>query len=283
MKDKIQLFQNQKVRSLWDEKAEKWWLSVVDVVRVLTDGDYQSARKYWKVLKGRLIKEGADQLVTNCYQLKMRAEDGRQRLTDVMDTEQVLRLIQSIPSKKAEPFKLWLARVGSERIDESIDPELLINRAIHGYRRLGYSEDWINLRLQSIDIRKSLTDEWDKSGVKEGLEYAVLTDLMTKTWSGMTTREYKNHKDLKKENLRDNMTNLELVINMLAEASATELSTNAQPKTPIESAKIAVKGATVAKNAREDIERQGGKVISSGNAKNLGMRGSKLLDEKEQK
>jgi hypothetical protein len=212
--------------------------------------------------------------------LKLRAPDGKMRLTDVADTAQILRLIQSIPSKKAEPFKLWLARVGSERIDETIDPELSINRAIQNYRRLGYSENWINQRIKSIEVRKALTDEWDKSGVKEGLEYAVLTDLMTKTWSGMTTREYKNHKDLKKENLRDNMTNLELVINMLAEAGATELSTNAQPQTPIESAKIAVKGATVAKNARQDIERQGGKVINSGNAKSLGMRESKLIGKK---
>ncbi|MDR1032643.1 MAG: Bro-N domain-containing protein [Candidatus Nomurabacteria bacterium] len=279
MKNKVQLFQQQQVRSIWDEENEKWWFAILDVVAVLTEST--NPQVYWRVLKKRLADEG-NETVTNCNSLKMRAADGKMRLTDVADTEQILRLIQSIPSKKAEPFKLWLAKVGSERIDETIDPELSIDRAVHSYRRLGYSEDWINLRLQSIDIRKSLTDEWGKSGVKEGLEYAVLTDLMTKTWSGMTTREYKNHKDLKKENLRDNMTNLELVINMLAEASATELSTNSQPQTPIESAKIAVKGATVAKNARQDIERQGGKVISSKNAKGLGMRNSKLIGDEGQ-
>jgi hypothetical protein len=276
VRDKTQLFEERQVRSVWGEENEKWWFSVLDVVAILTDQlDYAKTRNYWKWLKNKLISEGS-QLVSNTNQLKLTAPDGKKRLTDVMDTEQIFRLIQSIPSKKAEPFKLWLARVGRERIDESIDPELSINRAIQSYRRLGYSENWINLRLQSIDIRKHLTDEWDKSGVKEGLEYAVLTDLMTKTWSGMTTREYKRHKDLKKENLRDNMTNLELVINMLAEASATELSTNFQPQTLNESTDIAVKGATVAKNARTDIERQGGKVISPKNAKSLDLRGNNL-------
>jgi hypothetical protein len=278
MKNDIKLFENMQIRRAWDEMNEKWWFSVLDVVAVLTEqADYAKARNYWKWLKNKLISEGS-QLVSNTNQLKLRAQDGKMRLTDVADAEQVFRLIQSIPSKKAEPFKLWLAKVGSERIDETIDPELSINRAIQNYRRLGHSEDWINQRIKTIEVRKALTDEWDKSGVKEGLEYAALTDLMTKTWSGMTTREYKNHKDLKKENLRDNMTNLELVINMLAEVSATELSTNAQPQTPIESAKIAVKGATVAKNAREDIERQGGKVISAKNAKSLGVR-TKSIDK----
>ncbi|MDR3125477.1 MAG: Bro-N domain-containing protein [Candidatus Nomurabacteria bacterium] len=277
MKDKVRIFQKHQVRSVWDEENEKWWFSVVDVVRILTDGDYQSARKYWKVLKGRLAKEGAHQLVTNCYQLKMIAEDGRRRLTDVADTEQILRLIQSIPSKKAEPFKLWLARVGRQRIDEAQDPELTINRAIHEYRTLGYDEDWINLRLQSIQVRKDLTDEWDKSGVNEGLEYAFLTDLMYKTWAGMNSREYKKLKNLKQESLRDNMTNLELVINMLAEASATEISSVSQPQGLNESAVAAQKGATVARNARHDIEQQGGKVISGENAKSLGARKSKLI------
>jgi hypothetical protein len=276
MRTKLQLFEQRQVRSVWDEENEKWWFSVLDVVAVLTEST--NPQVYWRVLKKRLTDEG-NETVTSCNGLKMRAPDGKMRLTDVMDTEQILRLIQSIPSKKAEPFKLWLARVGSERIDESIDPELSIDRAIQNYRRLGYSENWINQRIKAIEVRrKALTDEWDKSGVQRGQEYAVLTDLMTKTWSGMTTREYKNHKDLKKENLRDNMTNLELVINMLAEASATELSTNLQPQTPNDSADIAVKGATVAKNARQDIERQGGKVISSKNAKSLGMRNSKLID-----
>jgi hypothetical protein len=270
MKNKIQLFQKQSVRSVWDEENEKWWFSIVDIVRVLTDGDYQSARKYWKVLKGRLIKEGADQLVTNCYQLKMKAEDGKQRLTDVADTEQLLRLIQSIPSKKAEPFKMWLAKVGRERIDEVQDPELTVNRLIREYRALGYSEDWINLRLQSIQIRKGLTDEWDKSGVEEGFEYAILTDLMYKTWADMNTKEYKRHKGLKKENLRDNMTDAELVLNMLAEVSARDISIEEQPASKDASARIAKRGANVAKNARTQLESETGKkVISPKNADDL--------------
>jgi len=273
MKNKIQLFEGSKVRTLWDEETEKWWFSVVDIVAVLTTSDYQTARKYWKVLKRRLEAEG-NETVTNCYQLKMLAPDGKMRLTDAADTEQILRLIQSIPSKKAEPFKLWLARTGRERIDESIDPELSIERAILNYRRLGYSENWINQRIKSIEVRKALTDEWDKAGVKQGDEYAFLTDLMTKTWSGMTTRQYKKHKNLKKENLRDNMTNLELIINMLSEASATELSVKSEPKNLEESAVVAQKGANVAKNARLEIEQQGGTVISRKNAKQLGQRQS---------
>jgi hypothetical protein len=204
-KNKINLFEQQQVRTVWDEPNEKWWFSVVDVVAALTDADYQQARKYWKVLKGRLAAEG-NETVTNCYQLKLPAPDGKMRLTDVADTEQILRLIQSIPSKKAEPFKMWLAKVGSERIDESIDPELSIDRAIQGYRRLGYSEDWINPRIKTIEVRKALTDEWDKSGVKRDKEYASLTDLMSQTWSGMTTGAYKRHKGLTKENLRDNIS-----------------------------------------------------------------------------
>ena len=223
-----------------------------------------------------------NELVTNCYQLKLLAPDGKMRLTDVIDTEQILRLIQSIPSPKAEPFKMWLAQVGRERIDETIDPEISIDRAILNYRRLGYSENWINQRIKSIEVRKALTDEWDKAGVKQGKEYALLTDLMTKTWSGMTTKQYKQHKNLKKENLRDNMTNLELIINMLAEATTTELSTKNNPQNLQESAVVAHKGANVAKNARLEIEQQGGKVISSQNAKQLGNRNKQnILPENE--
>jgi hypothetical protein len=284
----IKLFEEKKVRTVWDEEQEKWWFSVVDIVAVLTDSDYQTARKYWKVLKGRLTDEGCNlftnqqnnELVTNCYQLKMLAADGKHYKTDVADTEQILRLVQSIPSKKAEPFKMWLAKAGRERIDETIDPEISIDRAIQNYRRLGYSENWINQRIKSIEVRKALTDEWDKSGVKQGEEYALLTDLMTKTWSGMTTKQYKQHKNLKKENLRDNMTNLELIINMLSEATTTELSTKNSPKNLQESAVIAHRGANVAKNARLEIEHQGGTVVSSQNAKQLGNRNdTKRLSE----
>ena len=286
MENKIQLFEKNNIRSVWDEEQEKWWFSVVDIVAILTDSDYQNARKYWKVLKGRLKDEGSElfseqvsdtyhlknELVTNCYQLKLLAADGKYYKTDVADIEQILRLVQSIPSRKAEPFKMWLAQVGRERIDEAIDPELSIDRAIQNYRLLGYSENWINQRIKSIEVRKTLTDEWDKAGVKQGKEYAFLTDLMSKTWSGMTTKQYKQHKNLKKENLRDNMTNLELVINMLAEATATELSTKNNPQNLQDSAIIAHKGANVAKNARLEIELQGGKVISTQNAKELGQR-----------
>ena len=267
MENKIQIFEKQRVRSVWDEENEKWWFSVVDIVGILAESE--NPRKYWSVLKTRLKQEGSE-LATNCSQLKLLAPDGKFYLTDVADIEQILRLIQSIPSKKAEPFKQWLAQVGRERIDEVIDPELSIERAILNYRRLGYSENWINQRIKSIEVRKALTDEWDKAGVKQGEQYAFLTDLMTKTWSGMTTRQYKNHKKLKKENLRDNMTNLELIINMLAEATATELSTNNNPQNLAESAEIAHTGATVAKNARLEIEQKGGKVISSQNAKQIG-------------
>jgi hypothetical protein len=214
-KNQIKLFEEKQVRAIWDENAEKWWFSIVDTIAVLTDSDYQTARNYWKWLKNKLIGEGSE-LVSDTNRLKMQAPDGKMRLTDVMDTEQVLRLIQSIPSKRAEPFKLWLAKTGRERIDETIDPELSIERAIQNYRRLGYSETWINQRIKSIEVRKALTDEWDKAGVEQGKEYATLTDLMSRTWSGMTTREYKRFKGLKKENLRDNMTNTELVLNMLA-------------------------------------------------------------------
>jgi len=215
-KNKIKLFEEKQVRAVWDEDAEKWWFSIVDIVAILTDQqDALTARKYWNKLKQRLTEEG-NQTVTNCHQLKMLATDGKRRLTDVADTEQVLRLIQSVQSKKAEPFKMWLAKVGSERIDETVDPEISIDRAIQNYRRLGYSENWINQRIKSIEVRKALTDEWDKAGVERGMEYAALTDLMSRTWSGMSTKQYKQFKGLKKENLRDNMTNTELVLNMLA-------------------------------------------------------------------
>jgi hypothetical protein len=264
----IKIFEKKQVRSAWDETAEKWWFSVADVCAILTgcvDG-----RKYWSVLKTRLKKEGSE-LTTNCSQLKMEAADGKMYLTDVADTEQILRLIQSIPSKNAEPFKMWLARVGRERIDETTDPEQSIDRAIQNYRRLGYSENWINQRIKTIEVRKALTDEWDKSGVKQGGEYAALTDLMSKTWSGMNTREYKKFKGLKKENLRDNMTNIELVLNMLAEAAATEISIAKQPDGFNESAETAKQGAKAAKVAREQIEKDTGKpAVSKLNAKNIG-------------
>jgi hypothetical protein len=268
-KNKIRLFEEKQVRAVWDEKAEKWWFSVVDIVSALTGSDYQIARNYWKWLKGKLNDEGSE-LVSHTNQLKMLAPDKKKRLTDALDTEQVLRLIQSIPSKKAEPFKLWLAKVGNERIDETIDPELSIDRAIQNYRRLGYSENWINQRIKSIEIRKALTDEWDKSGVEQGEEYATLTDLMSRTWSGMNTRDYKKFKGLKKENLRDNMTNTELVLHMLAEVAATDISIARQPIGFNESAVVAKEGAKAAKVAREQIEQSTGKpVVSSLNAKIL--------------
>jgi len=294
MENKMQIFEEQRIRSVWDAEQEKWWFSILDIIAVLIDQpDYKKVRNYWKWLKNKLKEEGStlfdspksnevvsitnhlkieNELVTNCYQLKLLAPDGKMRLTDVADIEQILRLIQSIPSKKAEPFKMWLAQVGRERIDEAIDPEISIDRAILNYRRLGYSENWINQRIKSIEVRKALTDEWDKAGVKRGEEYAFLTDLITKTWSGMTTKQYKQHKNLKKENLRDNMTNLELIINMLAEATTTELSAKSSPTNLRESAVVANKGANVAKNARLEIEQQGGNVISSQNAKQLGKR-----------
>jgi len=233
-------------------------------------------------LKQRLNAEG-NETVTNCHALKMEAADGKMRLTDVADTEQVLRLIQSVPSKKAEPFKLWLAKVGSERIDETVDPEISIDRAIQNYRRLGYSENWINQRIKSIEVRKALTDEWDESGVQEGVEYATLTDLMSKTWSGMTTREYRKYKGLRKENLRDNMTNTELVLNMLAEVAATEISQTEQPVGFAESADVAKRGAKTAKVAREQLESETGKsVVSLLNAKNLGQRQIKLIESDDE-
>ena len=272
-KDAVKLFQKHPVRSVWDEEGEKWWFSIVDIVTILTDAtDSLTGRKYWNKLKQRLLAEG-NETVTNCHQLKLTASDGKQRLTDVGDTEQILRLVQSIPSKKAEPFKVWLASVGSAFIDEAADPELAINRAVANYRRLGYSESWINQRLKTIEARKALTDEWDKSGVKQGKDYAELTDLMYKTWAGMNTREYKQFKGLRKESLRDNMTNTELVLNMLAEVAATDISVEARPASKSESATIAKSGAEVAGNARKDLEaRTGTKVISPQNARKLGQR-----------
>ena len=260
----IQLFEGRQVRVVWDAELEKYWFSIVDVVQVLTDAvDYQAARKYWKVLKGRLIKEG-NETVTNCYQLKLPAEDGKSRLTDVADMEQLLRLIQSIPSKKVEPVKQWLAEVGSQRIDQMIDPELTFQMAVEDYRRQGYSEKWIENRLKSIRTRKELTDEWERSGVKEQHDFAMLTNILTKAWSGMTTGEYKQFKGLTKENLRDNMTTLELALNTLAEAATTEISRNQNPKTMQENRRVAQSGGNAAKAARREVEKQiGHSIVSS--------------------
>jgi hypothetical protein len=260
----IKLFEEKKVRTVWGEETEEWYFSVVDVIEVLTDSP--RPRKYWNALKTKLKAEGSE-LSHNLGQLKLKSEDGKHYYTDAANTKQILRLIQSIPSKKAEPFKDWLAKVGAERIDETIDPEQSIDRAIYNYRRLGYSENWINQRIKSIEVRKALTDEWDKSGVQQGIEYAALTDLMSRVWSGMSTREYKSFKGLKKENLRDNMTNTELVLNMLAEVAATDISIERQPENFKESAQIAAEGATAAKVARDQIEKSTGKpAISSHNA-----------------
>jgi len=270
---KPKLFEEKQVRAVWDEDVEKWWFSIVDVIGILTEQPtHDRARKYWSVMKTRLKREGAEP-TTICSQLRMEAYDGKMRLTDVADTEQLLRIIQSVPSPKAEPFKMWLAKVGSERIDETVDPEQSIDRAIQNYRRLGYSENWINQRIKSIEVRKALTDEWDNSGVEQGKEYAMLTDLMSRTWSGMSIREYKQHKRLKKENLRDNMTNTELVLNMLAEVAATDISIARQPIGFSESAAVAKEGAETAKIAREQLEqRTGTSAISRLNAINLGQR-----------
>jgi len=272
----IKLFQDRNIRVIWDEEQEKYYFSIVDVMAVLTDSDYQVARNYWKVLKHRLIEEG-NQTVTNCNQLKMKAPDGRMRNTDVADTEELLRIIQSVPSPKAEPFKLWLAKVGRERLDELADPEITINRALQTYLDKGYSENWVNQRLKTIEVRKELTNEWERVGIKKGLEFAILTDEITKAWADMTTKEYKKFKDLRKENLRDNMTNVELVLNMLAEVSTTEFSKERNPETFEESKIIAQKGGEVAKSARQNIEKQlGHKVVTSKNAKNL-----KQIEKKE--
>jgi hypothetical protein len=263
----LKLFGNKEVRSVWDAEKESWYFSIVDVVAVLTDSP--SPRKYWSVLKTRLKKEGSE-LTTNCSQLKMQSADGKQYLTDVADTEQLLRLIQTIPSPKAEPFKQWLARVGYERIEETDDPELTIDRAMETYLKKGYSKEWINQRLKSIEVRKELTNEWENRGVQKGQEFAILTDEITKAWSGLSTREYKQVKGLKKEGLRDNMTNLELVLNMLAEATTTEISREKQPKGLEKNRQIAKQGGTIAGNTRKEIELKTGKpVVSSKSAKQL--------------
>ena len=278
--DKIQLFENKRVRTAWDEEKEEWYFSVVDVIAVLTDQpDARHASTYWAVLKKRLNNEGAGQLLTNCKQLKMTASDGRKRLTDVADTEQLLRIIQSIPSPKAEPFKLWLAQVGRERIEETIDPELTIERALETYLKKGYTREWINQRLQAIQVRKELTDEWDARGVQKGVEYAILTDEISRAWSGMSTRQYKNLKGLKKENLRDNMTTLELVLNMLAEATTTEISKQKAPSTFSENIAVAREGGEAAGIARKAVEeRTGVPVITSKNAAQLNQIVTDLLE-----
>ena len=263
--NEIKVFEDKKVRTLWDEEQEKWYFSIVDVIAVLTDSP--NPRKYWSVLKTRLKAEGS-QLTTNCSQLKMPSADGKYYLTDVANTEQLFRLIQSIPSPKAEPFKLWLAQVASERLDEMQDPELSIDRALQQYLNLGYSENWINQRLKSIEIRKELTNEWKKRGLKEGIQFATLTDIITKAWSDKTTKEYKILKGLKKENLRDNMTNTELILNMLAETSAKDISEAVEPKTFSDSKKVAKQGGNIARNARKELEaKTGKKVVTSLNAK----------------
>jgi prophage antirepressor-like protein len=263
----IQLFENKRIRTAWDEEAQEWYFSVVDVVSILTNQPTQrSASKYWSVLKVRMKKEG-NQLTTNCRQLKMTAEDGKRRKTDVADTEQLLRIIQSIPSPKAEPFKMWLALVGRERIDETIDPEIAIDRALVTYLKKGYTREWINQRLQAIQVRKELADEWVNRGVRQGKEYAILTDEISRAWSGMTTRQYKQLKGLTKENLRDNMSTLELVLNMLAEATTTEISKSTEPKTFEENKQVARRGGQIAGNARKEIEADTGKpVITNKNA-----------------
>ena len=255
-KQAIQLFEERKVRTVWDDEAGKWYVSVIDVVGVLTDS--ADPNNYWKVLKSRLKKEG-NETVTNCNRLKMLAPDGKMRLTDVADTEQLFRLIQSIPSPKAEPFKLWLASLGRERLEEMDDPEIGIDRMLEYYHRKGYSENWINQRLKSIEVRKELTDEWERRGIKKGQEFATLTDIITLGWSGMTTRQYKQFKGLKTESLRDNMTNLDLVLNMLAEATTTEISKERKPRTIAANRIVAAQGGRIAGNTRREIEAQTGK------------------------
>jgi len=278
--NKIQLFKDKRIRTAWDEENEQWLFSIVDVAGVLTDQPTQrGASNYWAKLKERLCTEGANELLTNCQQLKMTAEDGKKRLTDVANTEQLLRIIQSIPSPKAEPFKMWLAAVGRERIDETIDPEQTIDRALETYLKKGYSREWINQRLQAIQVRKELTDEWDDRGVQKGVEYAVLTDEISKAWSGMTTRQYKNFKGLKKESLRDNMSTLELVLNMLAEATTTEVSKKQLPKTFAQNRAVARAGGEAAGEARIAVEkRTGASVITSQNAVDFGKLISDVVD-----
>ncbi len=267
--NELKIFEDKKIRAKWDDEQEKWYFSVVDIVAALTDNDYQGGRKYWKTLKMRLNKEGSE-LVTNCYQLKMQSSDGKYYNTDVMTTEQILRLIQSIPSKKVEPLKLWLAQVGKERIDEAYDPEIAINRALDTYRKKGYSEEWINQRLKTIDIRKEFTDELKEKGISASKDFAILTNILTQAWSGYSVKEYKNLKGLKKENLRDNMTNMELVLNMLAETSSTEISKSKNRKGFKEAEDSVKKGGNIAKIAKEQLEKETGKkVISDKNAKEI--------------
>ena len=276
-KQAIQLFEQKKVRTIWDTDKEKWYFSVVDVVAVLTDSS--NPRNYWKVLKHRLIKEG-NESVTNCNQLKMQSSDGKRYLTDVADTEQLFRLIQSIPSPKAEPFKQWMAQVAAKRLDQMQDPELSIEQAVADYRRLGYSEAWINQRIKSIEVRKHLTDEWKRAGLEEGVQFASLTDIIYRQWSGLSAKEYKQLKGLKKENLRDNMTDLEIAINMLAEATTTQISRNENPKGMAESAGIARRGGAVANDARKAVERETGQsVVSSLNAKQIAQGEAELILE----
>ena len=279
--DKIQLFEDKRIRTAWDEEKEEWYFSIVDVVAVLTDQpDQRGASNYWAKLKQRLKEEGADQLLTNCQQLKMKSpKDGKRYNTDVADTEQLLRIVQSIPSPKAEPFRAWLAQVGRERIEETIDPELTIDRALEAYLKKGYTREWINQRLQTIQVRKELTDEWDARGVQKGVEYAILTDEISRAWSGMSTRQYKNLKGLKKENLRDNMTTLELVLNMLAEATTTQFSKDRKPTTFQEKLEVAKAGGQVAGRTRKDIESQSNTpVISPKNAAQLNQVVTDLLE-----
>lgn len=280
--DTIRLFEDKRIRTAWDEEREDWYFSIVDVVAVLTNqSDQRSASNYWAKLKQRLKEEGADQLLTNCQQLKLKSpKDGKRYKTDVADTEQLLRIVQSIPSPKAEPFKRWLAEVGKERIEETIDPELTIDRALETYLKKGYTREWINQRLQAIQVRKELTDEWDARGVQKGIEYAILTDEISHAWSGMSTRQYKNLKGLKKENLRDNMTTLELVLNMLAEATTTEISKQKLPETLSENIDVARAGGKVAGDARKAIEAQTGvPVITARNASQLGQVVADMLEE----
>ena len=269
-KESLQLFETKKVRTIWDDEQEKWYFAIVDVVAVLTDqSDYQTSRKYWNKLKQRLKEEG-NETVTNCHQFKLQAADGKMRLTDVADTEQLFRLIQSIPSPKAEPFKIWMSQVESNSLEQMQDPELSIEQAMADYKRLGYSDSWINQRLKSIEIRKELTDEWNRTGVIEGYQYATLTDIITQEWSGFKTKEYKQFKGLKKESLRDNMTNVELILNSLAEASTTEISKQKDPSGFEENKVVAKEGGEVAKIAREQLEARIGKtIISSKNAKDF--------------
>ena len=274
----IKLFESKKVRTQWDEEKETWYFSIIDVIAILTDSP--NPRKYWSVLKTRLKKEGSE-LATNCSQLKMQSADGKFYLTDVANTETILRLIQSIPSPKAEPFKQWLAMVGYERIEETGDPELAIDRAMEIYLRKGYSKEWINQRLKSIEVRKELTDEWENRGVRKGDEFAILTDDITRAWSGFTTKQYKSYKNLKKEGLRDNMSNLELVLNMLAEATTTEISKEKAPVTFDDSRIIAKQGGTIAGNTRKEIEKKTGKsVVTRQNAKQLAEKKKKELKGK---